>query len=71
MNMTEEQINNLLYGIRDISHGGVSGPKGLEAVTMALGGSGEPGENNVASALNNIALSIRDLADAIRDREIG
>ena len=71
MNMTEEQINNLLYGIRDISHGGLSGPKGLEAVAMAIGGCGDPGSNNVASALNDIALSIRDLADAIRDNKAG
>ena len=71
MTMTEEQIEKLLVEIRNISHGGQSGAMGLEAVTMALGGQGTPGDNNVAEGLNDIAESIRDLAAAIREsREV-
>ena len=63
--MTKAQIDSLLGAISTISHGGISGPTGFEALTMAIGGEGMPGENNVASSLSGIAQSIENIASAI------
>jgi hypothetical protein len=40
MSFEQEQMDDLIDAIRRIAHGGVSGPTGLEALTMALCGSG-------------------------------
>lgn len=63
--MTEEQIEKLLVEIRNISHGGQSGPMGIEALVMALIGSGELGSSCVKDGFNAIAEALESVADAI------
>ena len=64
---TDEQIDSLLYAISHISCGGSSGPRGFEALTMAIGGEGQPGSNgSVRESISEIASAIHDLADAVR-----
>jgi len=48
--------------IRNIAHGGVNGPDGLEAVAMALSGHGF--DDNIASA---IRYGFDEVASAIRE----
>jgi hypothetical protein len=57
---------NLADATRLIAHGNNSGPTGLEAVAMALSGSGSG--TNVADALMEIANAINRLAEAVSDR---
>jgi hypothetical protein len=65
--ISDEQVERLLIEIRNLSHGGQSGPLGMEAVVMALGGKGSPGDNSVARALDTIANSLTEVADAINN----
>ena len=62
--MTNTQINSLVNAILRISQGGIDGPTGFESLTMAIGGEGMPGNNNVASSLSDIAQSIDNIASA-------
>jgi len=66
--MTNEQTNALIEAIQRLSTGRMgpdSQPTGLEAVTMALGGQGYPGQDDsVARGLHDIADAIRKLAEA-------
>jgi len=65
MNLNQDQINDMLVEIRNISHGGLSGPLGLEAVAMALAGEGNPGEYSVSRGLSDVAAAIGRLAEAV------
>jgi hypothetical protein len=72
--MTNEQTREIAEAIHSIVHGPVTGtgsqPMGIEALTMAIGGQGEPGRNDsVASGLHDIAGAIRELAEAIQSRQ--
>ena len=60
--MTNEQIHSLITAVSRIANGDVHGATGLEALTMAIGGTGEPGEPSVASALHAIADALIDVS---------
>ena len=74
--LTDEQVELLCLAIQSISNGlAHSGPRGLEALSMAMTGEGEPGTNNLADALNNIgseigevALALKEVAEALREK---
>lgn len=68
--MTNEQTREIAEAIHSIVHGPTSGPLGIEALTMAIGGQGEPGrDDSVASGLHDIASAIRELAEAIQNSQ--
>jgi hypothetical protein len=67
--MTNEQIEEFLLRLKDLSHGGTSGPMGMEAIVMALCGKDGPGEDSVSAALRDVACAIRELAIAISDHK--
>jgi len=59
-----EQIAEIIAGaIRSVSHGGVSGPEGLEMVAMAL--SGEGPRQPLGTALADVAHGLCAIADSI------
>ena len=62
----QNAAETIAEALRGISHGGLSGPTGLEGVAMALM-NGIGGQNGVGDALVMIAESLRDIADAIRE----
>ena len=66
--MTPNQVEQLLDAIRSIVNGGVV-PSGFEALTMSLGGKGNPGDDSVAYGMHDVADSIRELAEAIKNKE--
>jgi hypothetical protein len=67
--MKDEHVEAMIEAVCLLSRGNMSGPRGLEAVTMALCGEGIPGHNNVASSLDRIADALESVADAIRERK--
>ena len=57
----------IVAAIRSIACGGTTGPNGLEALTMAIGGVGAPGSGgSIAGELSGIAHALTDVADALR-----
>lgn len=73
MKMTDEQVDKIAWAIEHISQGpafGPSQPRGLEAVTMALGGKGMPGDASVSGGLYAIATAIDGLAEAITNKRM-
>lgn len=63
-------LDNLAGAVRAIAHGDVSGPAGLEALTMALTGPGGE-EGNLARAISDAGISVKEglesIAEAIRE----
>lgn len=55
--MTPFEIE-LVTAIRRLTYGGVDGPTGIEALTMALGGEGTPGTYSISAALSEIAEAL-------------
>jgi hypothetical protein len=68
MGFEREQMDDLIDAVGRIAHGGVSGPTGLEALTMALIG-GHPGDTSLTDGLFAIAEAIQRLADAVEVKE--
>jgi hypothetical protein len=65
--MYSNQVIELIQALREISHGGKdTGQLGLQGVTAALGGVGEPGHTSVAGGLHDVASAIRELAEVVR-----
>lgn len=62
-------LQSLASAVRSISHGGVDGPLGLEALSMDLVGPGSPGHDSLAQAIRDaggeINLGLHAIADAI------
>jgi hypothetical protein len=68
--MTDHQAEMIAAAIMRLVHGPVEGscaaPGGIEALTMAIGGSGgTPGHDSIASGLHDVASAIRDLAESV------
>ena len=63
--MNDKHIEQLASAIRSISHGGSSGPEGLEMLSMAIAGEGIRGD--LCSSLDGIAASLSEIAEAIRE----
>lgn len=63
--MTDKQIQQIVNAISRISHGDVTGPTGLESVSIAI--AGEHLNMPLSESLNNIADAINKLADAVSD----
>ena len=66
--MTEKQLAEIVSAIRSISHGGTSGPLGLEGLTMAVADITGSGKDTLADAIRSISASLDDLAEAYRER---
>jgi hypothetical protein len=73
--MNDETALSLIAAIRSISHGGTSGPTGLEMLSMAisgernaapLGSAIQSAGSEVAEGLNAIAAAIDNLAEAVQ-----
>jgi len=68
--MNKEQLEQLITAITRIAYGSVSGPTGLEALSMSIAGEGlskplSDAVYEVAEGLNNIADAIDRLAAAL------
>lgn len=62
---TEQTLDDLVSAVRSIAHGPVSGPTGLEALSMAIAGSGEFGSSNLSTAITSAASEIAEALHAI------
>jgi hypothetical protein len=60
----DERTGQMTTAIRNIAHGGPSGPTGLEMLSMAINGDGQPGNNPVSNAITG---GLGEIAEAIRD----
>ena len=64
-------LTELTTAVRAIAHGSISGPTGLEAVTMAIAGEGHPGHDNLAQAVRDagdaIAAGLQAIAEQMRN----
>lgn len=76
--MNEQTAQALVSAIRSISHGDISGPTGLEMLSMSISGDGtsaplapavEAVGTAIAEGLHAIANSISQLAQVLEDRE--
>jgi hypothetical protein len=65
---SEENAGTVAHAIRHVASGGTSGPDGLELLSMAINGSGDPAQSPLSQT---IAGAIGDLAEAIRERREG
>jgi len=65
-------LQALVSAVRSISHGGVSGPTGLEALSMDLVGPGAPGHDSLAAAIRDagesIEVGLNRVAEALQTR---
>lgn len=50
----------LISALTRLAHGGIDGPTGFEALTMAISGEGSPGRYSVGEGLQELAVAIRD-----------
>jgi hypothetical protein len=65
---SEANAEAVAVAITRISHGGIAGPLGLEALSMAISGSGDPGSFPLTEAVSGGFTAI---ADAIREGRPG
>ncbi len=63
-NTPSKDAQAIASAIRNIAHGDVHGPDGLELISMALAGEGLAGHDSVAQALRD---GLHEIAQAIRD----
>jgi hypothetical protein len=61
---TEESAEIVAEAITRVSHGSVSGPTGLELLSMAVNGSGDPGHFPLTEAISD---GFREIAEAVRE----
>lgn len=64
---SENQARALSSAVRAIAHGGVDGPAGIEALTMAIVGSGGGFDHNLSSAVENSGDIVADALNAVAD----
>jgi hypothetical protein len=62
---SEANAEAVAEAITKISHGGIGGPLGFEALVMAIHGAGSPGDNPLSEAITYTAAEI---AEAVRER---
>ena len=60
----DSRAERITSAIRSISHGGVNGPTGLEMLSIAINGEGQPGRNPVSDAISG---GLGEIAEAIRE----
>ena len=58
--MKTEDLNHLASAVLAIAHGGTDQATGLEALGMAIAGTGRPGDRNLLDGLYRIAEAIGD-----------
>jgi hypothetical protein len=69
MELKNGQIKSLIDAIYKISAGDIAGPRGIEALSMAIAGDGldNPLSKSIEKGAQLIADSINNLAEAIRE----
>jgi hypothetical protein len=65
---SEENAGTIAHAIRHIASGGTSGPDGLELLSMAINGSGDPGSFPLTEAVRG---GLSEIAEAVRERREG
>lgn len=63
--MKPDEFERLSTAIRSISHGGVEGPTGLEALAMSIGGEG-PYKSGLAGEIAALGTAVRECGQEIR-----
>ena len=64
--MTDEQVREIAAAIRNIAHGGIAGPEGIEGLTMVIGGDPKNG-TTLAGAIYAVAEAIGRIADIMEE----
>ena len=62
-----DALRPLTSAVRAISHGGIDGPTGLEALGMDLVGEGRPGHDSLAAAIRDAGESIGNGLHAVAE----